>query len=370
MIIWLPMRSLAPLPFLSLPALLYETAVRIRNHLYDRGALRTHRLPSPVISIGNITMGGTGKTPMAVHVARTLVKDGVQVAILTRGYGRTHPHKTIILPPNCAEVPDARILGDEPAVLRRNLPFAWMGISKNRFRAGQTIAERSGPTVFVLDDGFQHRRLHRDLNILIIDAHQPLARNHVIPRGTLREPLCALRRAHIVMLNGNPEESSEKPLIEALRRFAPEASLFRCVQQIESMVRLDSWKKGPPYSDSCMVRSAYLVAAVGNPSRFLRDVLGFGTKVVGHRFFRDHHWPSIQEWTRCVREARNLNAEAIVTTEKDAVKIAGSLDFPILVAIQSTEIHNPVLFGERLKECIGPCLRGRHGDGVHTPAPA
>src|SRR5262245_6288298 len=145
---------------LALPALLFEAAVRARNSLYTSGLRRPARLPRPVVSVGNLTIGGSGKTPFVIHVAGRVAAMGAVPAVLSRGYGRERPRSMHVVPPG-GEMPGARIIGDEPALIRRRVPAAWLGIASNRHTAGRTIAARVRNPLFILDDGFQHRRLHR-----------------------------------------------------------------------------------------------------------------------------------------------------------------------------------------------------------------
>ncbi len=341
-------------PAVLIPGLLFEALIRARNGLYSAGWIAQRRLPNPVISIGNLTTGGAGKTPLVIYVARALIKLGFIPAVLTRGYGRSNGRQSHILPPQ-GEVPSAsETLGDEPALIRRHLPSVWMGISKNRYQAGCAIARRCTEAVFVLDDGFQHRRLHRDLDIVIIDPSQPLKSNHVFPRGTLREPLRGLRRCHAAVIN-SPTESKASESAEALvRDLQPHAKIFHCRQAIQQVIPFSSWKNGAGSgSQGAGVRSVYLVSALGNPERFRRDVLQLGIKVRGGRYFPDHYRPRLKDWISCADAARQSGADAILTTEKDAIKIPHPPDFPLLVSVQSAEMSEAKAFERILQNCAG-----------------
>jgi tetraacyldisaccharide 4'-kinase len=340
-------------PAAYVPGLLFEALVRARSRLYRAALLPQHRLPGPVISIGNITMGGAGKTPLVIYVAETLLELGLHPAVLSRGYGRRNPNKARILPPGTAVPSPASTLGDEPALVRRHTPSAWMGISKDRFRAGTRIAEQQPRPAFILDDGFQHRGLHRDLDIVIVDRSQPLGANRIFPRGTLREPVSEMARCHMVVINGAPEAEGFDRVEAEVRTLNAGAMIFRCSQTIRSMVPFPLWQQGPerPSPDS-WVRSAYLVAALGNPERFGRDIRRLGIEVRGSTFFADHHWLKPKDWLACIQKARSAGAEAIITTEKDAVKISHPPDFPLLVSVQSTEMSDAGAFKLVLKHCV------------------
>lgn len=333
-----------------IPALVFEALVRARGGLYSAALLPRRRLPAPVISIGNMTMGGSGKTPLVICVAQILLKLGLTPAILTRGYGRVRSGESHILSPGERVPSPASTLGDEPALIRRHLPSTWMGVSKDRFLAGTIISKRGPHVVFVLDDGFQHRRLHRDLDIVIIDSSQPLRSNRVFPRGTLREPASGLSRCDLVVINDSNDAS--RCVEEEIRDIKCDATIFRCKQTIRPLVPFVSWHESAGETDMVPPKSAYLVGALGNPERFRSDVRRLGIDIKGARFFRDHYKPTSKDWQACIEQARRSGVEALITTEKDAVKIGQNPDFPLLVAVQSTEISDAHGFETVLKTKI------------------
>jgi tetraacyldisaccharide 4'-kinase len=325
--------SLAPLMYA--PGLLYEGIVRLRNHLYSHGLLEVRRLPAPVISIGNLTLGGTGKTPFAIYAALTLCKMGAVPALLSRGYGRRDPGTMRIVPPGPGDGQGPDTCGDEPALIRRHAPRLWLGIAANRYAAGCRLLESHAATAFILDDGFQHRRLARDLDIVLLDRTQPLRWNRMFPIGSLREPIGGLRRAQIVVLNGAAIEQDD--LEETGRRINPAATLLHCTQEIRSLVPLGAWKNGS--IEDCGSRPpAFLVAAIGNPRRFASDAAKIGVPVQGTRFYRDHSLLSPQRWEECTRMAVAAGAAAVIITEKDAVKTDVVPAFPVLVAVQESTV--------------------------------
>jgi tetraacyldisaccharide 4'-kinase len=341
-------------PFLLFPGLLYELIVRLRNGLYAQRTLSQQRLPAPVISVGNLTLGGAGKTPLVIHIARALRTLNATPALLSRGYGRSKAAELHILPPG-NEIPSpARILGDEPALIRRQVPEIWLGISANRHEAGAKILQRRTTPVFILDDGFQHRKLGRDLDILVIDSSQPLAQNRVFPRGTLREPLSSMKRADLLVLNQGSSDIIPVGLENVIRKYNAEAPILRCRQWIRGFSTLPAWlgnaATSPPVSG---IRRVYLAAAIGNPARFCADISRTGIEVRGHRFLRDHHRPDLAEWRQIAREAAACGSEAIMTTEKDAVKMSCSPDFPVLVALQGMAFQREDELQLILSNCVG-----------------
>ncbi|MBN2241646.1 MAG: tetraacyldisaccharide 4'-kinase [Acidobacteria bacterium] len=356
MLMYFPMyripRALVPLAAIVGPV--YEAVVRSRNVLYDSSVFRRSRLRSPVISIGNVTTGGTGKTPLAIFTAKKIAGMGFTPAILSRGFGRSDPGAARIIPPGEPIRFPASCLGDEPALVRRHVPQAWLGLSRDRYAAGSRIERQTGNLVFILDDGFQHRKVHRDLDIVVIDPSQPLENNSIFPRGTLREPLSGLLRSHAIVLNRTRESGSpagpEKAVFEQLHLAG---KVLCCEQYIDKMIPFGIWREPDKPAPSLPVpESVFLAAALGNPERFRTDVLKLGVRVRGSLFFRDHYKLQPEDWARCVDGARRSAADAILVTEKDAVKISPPPDFPLLVAVQTTRFRDDEAFLALLRRCL------------------
>jgi tetraacyldisaccharide 4'-kinase len=344
-------------PIFGAAGVMFGGIVRLRNRLYDASILPQRRLPAPVVSVGNLTVGGSGKTPLVIHLAQTVARLAANPVLLSRGYGRTIKADTILEPFKEIASPE-RYLGDEPALVRRRLPQLWLGISRNRHALGLAICSRCSHPVFIVDDGFQHRRLHRDLDILVVDRSQPLQANRLLPLGTLREPLQGVRRADIVIINGEIAESPQDPLERWLRANIKEgAEIFHCAQEIEGLVPFGAWSKGigepVPIKQTGPV---FLVAAIGNPHRFQRDVLALGLDIKGTKFYRDHFDPNPGCWQACIEQARAAGASCIITTEKDAVKLDRALEYPLLVAVQSTRLREQADLQERLQTMIASRL--------------
>jgi tetraacyldisaccharide 4'-kinase len=335
-------------PVVYIPGLGYEAVVRLHNWAYSSNRFRQRKLDSPVISIGNITMGGTGKTPLVIYIAQTLLKLGRTPAILSRGYGR-HSSEMQIAPPG-AEIDDpTSTLGDEPALIRRRVPDAWMGISKNRFEAGIRL-EQNNQLTFLLDDGFQHRKLFRDLDIVVIDGSQPLESNRIFPRGTLREPISALRRCNIVVIHGGKNDIARTKT--TIKKLGIQAEVLTCEQKITAIIPFADWRKSIQGAALSTLKTAYPVAALGNPERFLIDLRRIGIEWKGKKFFPDHHKLSRQDWVSCCKEARRNAADAIILTEKDAIKTSDPPDFPLMVAVQSTEMSDDGALENILKKAL------------------
>jgi tetraacyldisaccharide 4'-kinase len=350
-----PMYRIPPVldPLLFLPSAAFEAMIRARSRFYSAGIFSQHRLPRPVVSIGNITLGGSGKTPLVIYAAQVLIKLGFIPAVLTRGYGRRNSTKPMIASPAQEFSSPASVLGDEPALVRRRVPSVWLGVSKDRRAAAEAIASQAQGVVFVLDDGFQHQKVYRDLDIVIADRTQHLTTNHIFPRGTLREPVSQLRRCHMVVINGIPGPGEQDLTESAIRSLHVTARLFHCDQKIKSLVPFSQWSKGEE-DGRAYPKSALVVAAIGNPDRFRRDVARLGIEVCGTRFFADHHRIDSKEWIACHKEAEARAVDAVITTEKDAIKIEQPPGFPLLVSIQATEMSDAddfeLLLKSRLQE--------------------
>ena len=351
------------LPVLCIPGLIYQAGVYLRNRAFDAGFIPARSLMRPVVSVGNLTLGGTGKTPFVIYLAGLIKEMGCETAVLTRGYGRRESEKTVVLPPGENDGFSASLIGDEPALMRRHLPEAWLGISSNRVCAANAIARRCGRTdrmVFILDDGFQRRGIRRDLDIVMIDPTLPPDKERLFPMGGLREPAAELRRARIIVINGagssgalETRSANVETIMKTLRKYAPDAEYFHCVQRIQTIVPFYAWlDSGTQNNLAERPGTAFLVAAIGNPDRFRQDIINIGIETPGCAFFRDHAEISKNDWEICVKAARDAKAEAIIITEKDAVKISSQPDYPLLVAVQNTELVEAASFREILQRCV------------------
>ncbi|MGD0307771.1 MAG: tetraacyldisaccharide 4'-kinase [Acidobacteriota bacterium] len=335
-------------PLSSICGLVFQGLVRLRNRMYDLSLLPQVRLSHPVISIGNLTVGGSGKTPFVIHVARTISRMGAVPALLSRGYGR-EGKAPIILAPGARIPSPARTLGDEPALVRRHESRLWLGIWSKRYIAGLQISRHAERVCFLLDDGFQHRHLRRDLDLVVIDRTQPLEENRMLPAGTMREPAAGLRRADVVVINGQYQGHGEDPIELFVHRIDPSLTVFHCQQRIDRFVRFSAWQNQDPESGSRgHPPSAYLVAAIGNPDRFRKDVEALGIAIAGTRFFGDHFRLRDSDWADCIREACARGAASVITTEKDAIKLTEDPGQELLVAVQSTHLEEQDEFERKL----------------------
>ncbi len=301
---------------LSLPYLL---AAKTREALYRRGLFRAKRLPRPVISVGNLTLGGTGKTPLVILLSRALLQGGYHPVILSRGYKGRAEHTNLLVSDGGGLRSTPSEAGDEPYLLARSLPGAKVVVGKNRYAGAQLAGLDDPKAVYLLDDGFQHLQLYRDLDILVIDATNPFDNGLVLPVGRLREPKSAIVRADIIAVTRAhlAEESDDLELeIRRHNRAAPIWYFYH------DAVSLTDVRTGQTEAIR-RLQGARIVAlaGIGNPAVFLTDLAHYGCAVVESLTFRDHHAFSQRDVDRAVATMHSSGAEAIVTTEKDAVRL-------------------------------------------------
>jgi 3-deoxy-D-manno-octulosonic-acid transferase len=279
------------------------------------------RIDAPVVSIGNLTMGGTGKTPCVLHLTEILKQCGRTPGILTRGYGRGSPEKHLVLPPR-ANI-RAEHSGDEPLIFVRS-GLAPVGIGADRYRAGMDLRDQFGVDVLLLDDGFQHRQLFRDVDIVLIDALNPFGGGDVFPLGRLREPVEALSRAAMIVITRS-EFSDLGPSIErTVRRWNPDAPIFHATVQPRAWVAFNSGREYP-ISEPPFDRIG-MFCGLGNPQSFVRTLEHLGIAPVDWVGFADHHRYRPEELRRISHQFAAEGASALVTTEKDSVNLCEHWD--------------------------------------------
>jgi tetraacyldisaccharide 4'-kinase len=303
-----------PLQFLSF---LYEWAVRIRMIFYSINLWKSRRLPCPVISVGNITVGGTGKTPLVITLAKGLMDRGIPTAILSRGYkGKGSPKpwvsdgKTVLLSPEES--------GDEPFQMAKALKGIPVLIGKDRFTNGQLALQRFEIRGVLLDDGYQHLQLHRDLNILLIDSEIGFGDHHVLPRGILREPLEQLHRAHLFLLTKVEGPENCRPLEKMLREVHPSSPVFHSHYEPQGLIGPDGeWVE----LQRLRGKKALAVSGIANPGYFSLLLRKCGMEIVGEMIFPDHHRFTSKDLIAIEKESKR--ADWVVTTEKDIEKLRG-----------------------------------------------
>ncbi len=293
----------------------YGAVVRTRAAAFRRGLLKSYDCGLPVVSVGNLTFGGTGKTPMVLALAQDLIKRGRRPAVLTRGYGRTAAEPLVLTGPEIqASTTDA---GDEPVELAQRLPGVPIVVDADRVRGGRRAVEL-GADIVILDDGFQHLRLRRDLDLVMLDAGDPWGGGRLPPRGRLREPVGALGRASAAVIT-KVDPAADQPPQDIVRRITainPDLPIF-AAGLVPQRVRTPDGRVDPT---ELRGRRVFAVAGLGRPDGFRTLLELAGAEVVGRRWFSDHHPYSPEDRAWIVREARKHGA-VVVTTAKDAVKL-------------------------------------------------
>jgi tetraacyldisaccharide 4'-kinase len=305
---------------------LYSGAVRLRNRLYDAGLLRVRRLDTPVVALGNLTVGGTGKTPVTGFLAEALRARGFDVAVLSRGYGRASREPRL--------VSDGRDLlagaagaGDEPLLLARDHPGVAVAVAGDRVAAARLLPPPRQPRIVLLDDAYQHRALHRDANLLLVDAESPFGNGRIVPLGPLREPLVGVRRADMILLTRG-DGSIPPSLRRVLERHHPTAPVFHIALR-PRLLRGPDGELAP--LAALAARPVFAFSGIARPERFEGDLRSTGARLAGTRRYADHHPFSDADLEAIAAGARSAGAECLVTTEKDRVRLpALEASFPPL----------------------------------------
>jgi len=304
-------------------SLFYAAATWLRASLYLRGWIKQKQLNATVISVGNLTVGGTGKTPMVIWLAERFLAEGRRIAVLTRGYrgsGKT---------------------SDEVELIKDRLQGRVLfGVGRDRYAEGKRLASQ-GVDVFLLDDGFQHLSLARDIDIVLVDSTRPLRNEFVFPAGRLREPRSALHRADLVVFTRT--ELSEVTAC-AIQKF-PQSAIY------PSTTKLLGLRKHGSCEDPSFLRQSYTdpvfaFCGIGNPEAFWGDLERWGMHVVGRKSFRDHHPYTEREVHKLGEAAHSAGAKALITTEKDAQNLDAKLlpTMPVYIAVIALELPDEAPF--------------------------
>jgi tetraacyldisaccharide 4'-kinase len=323
--------ALAPL------GILYGAVTRARAGLYRAGFLKTETVGAPVVSVGNLTAGGTGKTPLVEWVARALAREGLRACVLTRGYGRADESRRVVASDGARVLAEVAECGDEPRLLAEKLlGVASVVCDRDRVSAARWAREELGAQVFVLDDGFQHLRIARDLDVVTLDATDPWGGGHLLPRGRLRELASALARAGCVVITRSELSVDLEGLrAEVARLTGGRAAVVTSRVRTLGLVPLEEFGArvaagAAAAVESLGARPSGLVAvpvaafcAVGNPRAFFEHLRRDGFELSLARAFADHHAYTQADADAVSREAAREGAGALLTTAKDAVKLRG-----------------------------------------------
>lgn len=323
-------------------SLVYGAVTHLRARAYRQGILKPRRLDGTVISVGNLTVGGTGKTPMVLWIAERLVAEGKSVGILTRGY-RGRPSESR----KKNEPAFGGSTSDEVRMLQSYLgDRVVFGVGPDRYANGSQLAKR-GVNWFVLDDGFQHLQLARDVNIVLIDATNPFGGGRLLPAGRLREARSALVRADIVVIT----RSSHAPAIEAAIQGETDAPIFHACPKLDAIHRFTEGQIGGNVVPSALGK-LFAFCAIGNPSAFLADLNKWGLEIAGHRFFPDHHRFTDTDDEEVLHRATRAGATGLICTEKDLYNLHAIYygKMPIFYCVISMQIDRENDFWSTVQE--------------------
>jgi tetraacyldisaccharide 4'-kinase len=298
----------------------YSKITGLRNDLYDREWLEIADLGARTISVGNITTGGTGKTPLVAHIARVLLGRGEKVCVLTRGYKREDPSQRVLVSDGEQVLADAKRGGDEPFELAQKLSGRAVIIADaDRSEAGKWAKRKFGTTVFLLDDGFQHRQIRRDIDIVCIDATDPWGGGKILPSGRLRESPNSLGRADIVVITRADLIDRPEELKSEIARLNATAPIFTCVNMVTAIRPLKDDQ--PMTGDAARKMRSFAFCAIGNPESFFELLRRDGFDVADSRTYRDHHSYTQKDIQELEKDAAKAGAGIFLTTAKDAVKL-------------------------------------------------
>lgn len=339
-----PLFSLATL--LHGCSLLYGGVMQFRNALYRKNGLPINQLPCPVISVGNLTMGGTGKTPMTIHLAQMLKESGLDVAVVSRGYKSLSENTGIVVSDGQAILCDAPHAGDEPYLMANLLNGVPVVVGQDRYTSGLTACSRFKPDVIILDDAFQHQRLARDLNLVLLDATAPFGNGHLLPRGPVREPFEALQRADALILTRSRDTAS--PYLKDLVNQMQPRPVFQGFHNVVMRGLLSAGSPLKPATlfvaspdDATVFENLRLFAFSGlaGNERFWESAAGFGQTLTGTKGFSDHHPYQTRDVDAIVAAARQAQSNCLVTTDKDFMRLPLNLQLPLDLLILGVEIQ-------------------------------
>ncbi|MGI8669463.1 MAG: tetraacyldisaccharide 4'-kinase [Aridibacter sp.] len=329
---------------------LYGKIINARNSFYENNRLKSFSLGVPTISIGNITVGGTGKTPLVAFVAEILSEKGEKVCIISRGYKRENENKRVLVSDGEKILADVREAGDEPFELANKLlGKVFVMADANRVEAGLWAKEKFGITAFVLDDAFQHLKVKRDLNIVTIDATNPFGNDKTLPAGILREPLENLNRADLIIITrANLSEEIQKLKLK-IKNYNPNCPIITASNEASHLTELKDFNKILTTHHLPLTTHYLAFCALGNPENFFKQLRIENFKLIQTINFPDHHFYNQKDIENLEASAQNNNANAFIITAKDAVKLK-DLDFslPCYVA------HSKLVFDDekKLREMI------------------
>ena len=321
---------------LYLSSLIYRLIVDLRNRLYDRQILKSVRLSCPVISVGNMTVGGTGKTPCVIGLARMLQQNGFKCTVISRGYGGRNPQAVNIASDGNSILLGAESAGDEPLLIARSLPGIPVITGAKRKFTGRAAIDRFGSNVLICDDAFQHRQIIRDIDIVLLDAEKPLGNGYLLPRGPLREPKGSLQRADCIILT---RSGGTEPLHPDVAGIVSKAGVpvFRAAHQFKELI-----VRGENHLQDQNVLQEKKVCAfcgIAQPASFKKLLVEGGAEVVSFMEFPDHYAYDRFDLEDLKKQFLKFDADYWITTEKDAMRLENHPEFLKTLCILRMEME-------------------------------
>jgi len=331
---------------LRVVSVFYSAIIRTRNFLYDTKILKSKKVNAVIICIGNITTGGTGKTPLVIWLCNFLHEKNIRTAILTRGY-KAHKGK----------------FSDEPAILAKSCPDCRILVNSNRTESAQKAITELNAQMLVMDDGFQHRKLHRDLNIVTIDSTCPFGYEKILPAGLLREPATALKRAHAAVITRSDQVSQNRlnQITEKIKKFNPDIVIANAIHKpvCAKLMGLPELTL-----EELKNKKIFAFSGIGNPDAFLNTIKKLDLKLIELKSYNDHHNYTHQDIEDIYQRAAYLDADLILSTQKDWTKTAllmkgrDDIDFGYLL------VEMDLIQGkEKITQLINNTIQSRMSDG-------
>jgi tetraacyldisaccharide 4'-kinase len=335
-------------PFLSMASRVYGGAAKLRRTFYNSGVFKSKRLPCFIISIGNIVVGGTGKTPMTMYVAETAEKLGYKTVIISRGYkGKAERHggvvsdgRSLLMTPEVA--------GDEPYMMAARLKDVPVVVGKDRVKMGRLAIREFKPDVLVLDDGFQHLKLQRDLDLVLLDYRNPFGNGHLLPGGILREPVSSLLWADAIILTKS-EGARDKKTLSSIEKISFEGKspvyqaiydpfVYKVITGKKNKFGINMQRASGNHSESIKGQPVFAFSGLADNHQFRRTVEGLKCKISGFMEFPDHYWYTEQDLKNILAAAQKSGSDCLVTTEKDYVRFMKNIEWSAELFVIGIEI--------------------------------
>jgi tetraacyldisaccharide 4'-kinase len=323
--------------FLGFLSLLYSGAVRLRLLAYRKGLLKAKSLPAFVVSVGNITAGGTGKTPFVAMLSEWAAHRGVRTAILSRGYKRKSKMKSLVVSDGKGQISSVSDAGDEPILLAKKFPFTPVLISRDRYAIGDMALRLFNPELLLLDDGYQHLSLYRDLNILLVDAKRRFGNGSLLPLGPLREPFEGIKRADLIVISRCSERDRGDELVDLLSEAVPGKAVLRSCYLADQVLFPHTGEAHPP--QTLEGKNVMAFAGIAHPDEFLEMIMALGAHVAEFMWYPDHHAYDDKDFEVLESWSRRPEVDFLLTTEKDWVRIEESIAGNLNIAVLTIKIE-------------------------------